>query len=489
MSATSGSDLTASLDNLEARLASYRARSKVSSTVVSSRVASTSEEAKTGSGQPNTDYDAFITPISAANVLPSSQSHTNLSSRRQTQPGPNHQHGEFLAPTPSPQPAGPSRLSARTHSISLNNISRQDDGWMSNGEDAPDLSSTSAGGRAPARAPSASPTGLVLAYNSDGGGAGGGQSHRRKASVGGGTENMQSWAEVQAAQQAKQEALASARKRRQAREDELLRQDAEQRQRDELNSKAYPSSSMSSSSHPSVQPALPAAVYATLGSPLTARSKAAQEQQSGYLVPAADNREVLGALATFERRRVEQERTAREGRSGGAPSLPASARGTGLTPRLPGSSRNSHRTSSRQSFDPSALDQDDSSAYANSTFVPHSARLGGSARGTGSMANAQKDRRQELLERKERVRLRKQAALEAITKASTPVSQGGTLEISANDTWEHQIEGQPNGSTQQEGSTSSSSSSNTTAPRSRAETRKCEMLDFKGMGEKTCVVQ
>ena len=74
------------------------------------------------------------------------------------------------------------------------------------------------------------------------------------------------------------------------------------------------------------------------------------------------------------------------------------------------------------------------------------------------------DRRLDIEERKERVRQKKEAALRAITIASTPVSEGGTLGLKE----------------KAEGQTSTSATSATTNPRG------CEVL---GMGDNACAIQ
>lgn len=427
-------DHLSSLDNLEARLAAFRARGKgaASNNTTNGGEEKTQTTATPSPSPPvptsssttptHTDYDAFITPISSANVIPQSQ----------------------------------------RHSISLSNISRQDNGWSTNHEEATPTSSIdpSNGGGAVTMngngqnsgrlifartAPSASPTMTNGSLSARGSGGGGGTTGRRKKS---GTEEVQTWAEAQAMEKAREE---TARRRREER----------------LNGgggggggggygpgNGYghggggggygngnggygygPGNGGGYGGGGGYGPGGGGSGYGG-GSPLSARSRG--PTSNSQLIPASDPREVIGALALLERRRQKE-------RDDAEASQPI--RGPGLTPRIPSTSRGPYGDSQpglyqSESFGVSLSGSLTSRALRNGPggwstsrpADPPASRIGGAnvigGPKTGDSATtspADLDRRRAILVRKEQARLKKDAALRAITIASTPISQGGTL--------------------------------------------------------------
>lgn len=490
-------------------MAAFRARAKSSAPNTARQ--HTPEESKQTTASPtigvpvSTEVDAFITPISSANVLPS--------------------------PTAAaPSPAASAAMSAASAAsrrdsvrgapaVALSNISRHDNGWSPSSSPEPATlagdarAGTAAGthGRAPSSSPTAG-SGLVLSYKSDG--ESGPSKLAAAAERQNSTAHLGSWAEAQAAQKAKEAALLTARRRREEqreqREKDLATREAEIAKREadvaQLTARsAYASASASSGGAGGSG----GGVYggSSSSSPLTARSRAAQEG-SGYIVPASGSREILGALAMIERKKKDDQdkRRALLGattpRSGPGNFTP---RGNGSSTQRGyggGGSSSFSSSSSSSSFDPSQLDYEDASgSYAAAAFLPMSARgapaLPLTARGGGSSTSrasssgasnsAALDRRRELvLAKKEQVRRRKAAALAAITAASTPVEQGGTLVLDQHGQVAQQ-------QMRREGEAALPYGAHAGAPSTAngqpMVPRGCEMLDFKGVGEKSCVVQ
>ena len=454
-------------------MAAFKARSKANAQPAPAAAAATAEEKQqTNAAAAAVDpYDAFITPISAANVVPASSpilasatptavpprlsranSRTHVPVQAEAAPA----GGDAAAPAAPP----PGHRSQR--SVTLSNISVE--GW---GEEAEEESAqlhqraavTHSSSAAPASSP---PSALVLAYKSDG--EGGPLSARGSRSARGsktkGTEHIQSWAEVEAMQKARaaEKAMLTARRKRQE------QREAGMGEEDDAATASFGSPA------PGQRTARSAASPLSPGSgQLTARSRGGAnglDSARGGIVPASGSA-VLSALAQYERKKQM------------GLTSPQSARGTpngSLTsrrdsPMSPAGVRGDFRD--RRPLDPSAFDRDDHDqrAYSSSTFVPNTARAGAggaSPFSSPAAAAAAEQRRRDIQQRKERVRQRKAAALAAITLASTPVEQGGTLTA------------RPGSSAQQQQRREGQPQATTGAPVGRT----CE-LDFK---DQNCVV-
>ena len=444
------STIHSSFDSLEARMAAFKAKAAPPVTA--------DEESKQQQ-QPAIDdpYDAFITPISAHNIVPAHSPMRQHSPSLEAQAAallqvpalpldlsspsrPELSAGDPETPPPELPP------SAKRGSVTLSNISTSSSADSPHAVDHVELSG--------------SPTvGLVLQYASDG--ESGPASSRRSAAAPRvpprskgrthSTDNAQSWAEAEQMQRAHaiEKELAATRRRQ---------QEQERRAREAF---ATP---------PRSAPAASASSSAAGISPLSARSRGTgglgSESARG---DGASTAAVLNAL----KRKQEMARrgaaagagsgsqTSRAGPSSNPYAAASSSSASAARPSAPQQQQapltargfltaRGGRAQGQGAYDSytgaaAEYEEEDDDGIAGSTTArggsaaamllqqnqrgEASAAASSISRGTANPSNSLADqRKREIAERKEKLRIRKANALNAITIASTPVEEGGTLQ-------------------------------------------------------------